>query len=197
MSLYNAEVSAGSLMPMESRRIAELLLQRPDDATWSKAIKQDNILQKNSPATAVRQARLIRNRLSLLDEEGLRLIAEESPEISTQMLLLAAIRHSRLLGDFLIDVYRSRLRRLDATLNPADWDAFLHECAHRDALVDTWSESTRAKLLQVVLRILAEARYLESTRSLRLTPPLLHPRVVTYLRTHNDSYAQEAMELNR
>ena len=197
MSLYNAEVSAGSLMPMESRRLAELLLQLPDDAAWSKAIKQDNILQKNSPATAVRQARLIRNRLTLLDEEGLRLIAEESPEISTQMLLLAAIRHSRLLGDFMIDVYRSRLRRLDDTLNPADWDAFLHECAHRDPLVDTWSESTRAKLLQVVLRILAEARYLESTRSLRLTPPLLHPRVVTYLRAHNDSYAQEAMELNR
>ena len=78
MSLYNAEVSAGSLMPMESRRLAELLLQRPDNAAWSKAIKQDNILQKNSPATAVRQARRIRNRLTLLDEEGLRLIAEDS-----------------------------------------------------------------------------------------------------------------------
>lgn len=197
MSLYNAELSAGSLMINESRRIAELLLQHPDDAAWTQAIKVDNLLQKNSPATAIRQARLIRNRLDTLDDEGLQLIVEESPEVCSQMLLLAAIRHSRLLGDFMIDVYRGRQRRLESTLNPADWEAFLHECALRDVSVDTWSASTRDKLLQVVLRILAEARYINSTRNLRLTPPLLHPRVRRYLAEHQDSYTREAMELAR
>lgn len=194
MSLYNAQFSAGSLLINESRRIAELLLQKPDDAAWNQAIKVDNILQKSSPTTAQRQARLIRRRLECLDEEGLQLIANDSIEVCTQMLLLAAIRHSRLLGDFLIDVYRGQLRRLETILTVRDWDVFLHECGQRDPSIIDWTATTRAKLLQVILRILAEARYLESTSSLRMTPPLLHPRVAGYLARSKDHYVREAME---
>jgi hypothetical protein len=54
MDLYNAEISAGSLMPTESRRIAELLLTRPTDAEWDAALKDENLLQKK-PATARRR----------------------------------------------------------------------------------------------------------------------------------------------
>lgn len=195
MSLYNAEVSAGSLLPNESRKLAELLLTEPDSATWTHAVKVDNILQKNSPATAMRQARLIRNRLETLDANGWQMIADGTPELRQQMLLVAAIRHSRLLGDFMIDVYRSRRRRMETELSPGDWDAFLHECMQRDPSVEEWSSSTQIKLQQVVLRILAEARYIDSTRTLRLTPPLLHPRVISYLAAQKDYYTREAMEL--
>lgn len=197
MPLYHAELSAGSLMPVESRTIAALLLTQPDEAAWLKAIKIDNILQKSSPATAIRQARLIRNRLQTVDAEGLQMIVSGSPEVRTQMLLVAAIRHSRLLGDFLIDVYRNRIRRIETHLNAGDWDLFLQECEHRDESVADWTPSTRAKLLQVLLRILAEAKYLDSTRNLKLTPPLLHPGVTRYLRAHQDDYTIEAMEQAR
>ena len=59
MPPYNAEISAGSLLPLESRRIAALLLTDPDDAAWRHAIEVENILQKKTPATARRQATLI------------------------------------------------------------------------------------------------------------------------------------------
>lgn len=75
MGLYNAEISAGSLMIPESRRIATLLLSRPSDEQWEAALNDENLLQKK-PATAKRQARLIRNRLETLDEDGLRLVAQ-------------------------------------------------------------------------------------------------------------------------
>lgn len=194
MPLYHAQSSAGSLMITESRRIAKLLLQKPDEAAWAHAIKVENILQKQSPVTAHRQARLIRKRLELIDDEGLKLIAADITEVSTQMLLLAAIRHSRLLGDFMIDIYRGQLRKLESVLDVRLWDSFLHECEQRDPSVLEWTPVTRAKLLQVTLRTLAEAKYLDSTRSLRMTPPLLHPRVLAYLARHKDHYAREAME---
>ena len=63
MIQYNAEISAGSLMPLESRRLAELLQTFPDETAWNKAIETDNVLQKKTPATARRQARLIKRRL--------------------------------------------------------------------------------------------------------------------------------------
>jgi hypothetical protein len=80
VNLYNAEISAGSLLIPESRRIAELLLSQPSSAAWNEAIVRDNILQK-SPATAKRQATLIRKRLETLDHDALRLITQSDTEL--------------------------------------------------------------------------------------------------------------------
>ena len=197
MNHYMADISAGALLPAESRILATLLLSGVDKAGWMHAIKEDNILQKKSPSSAIRQAHLIRQRLDTLDEEGLTLIAHESGEVLNQMLLVAAIRHSRLLGDFLIDVYQGRLKRLEATISSGDWSTFLHECEQRDATVATWSKSTQAKLLQVIFLMLAQAKYIDSTRNRRITPPLLHPRVLRYLKDHNDTYTLKAMDVKR
>lgn len=193
-AIYTAQLSAGSLLIPESRILAQQLLADSSEQGWLHAVKTENILQKSSPATAVRMARLIRQRLAFLDEAGVAMVAHDSLEICTQMLLLAAIRHSRLLGDFMIDVYRGKQLRLETHLRAADWEVYLHECAQRDPAVLNWTATTRAKLHQVILRILAEATYLESRKTLRLTPPLLHPRVLAYLVGTKDYYAREAME---
>ena len=79
MSLFNTEKSAGSQLLLESKRSAALLVVQPDEAAWIHAIEIENILQKKSPATARRQARLIRRRLSTLDAAGWKLIAEREP----------------------------------------------------------------------------------------------------------------------
>ncbi len=193
-AIYSAQLSAGSLLIPESRTLASLLLRDASEEGWLYAVKTENILQKPSPVTALRMARLIRQRLACLDEAGLQMVANDGLEVRTQMLLLAAVRHSRLLGDFMIDVYRGQLRRLEVQLKVCNWEVFLHECEQRDVTVKSWTPSTRAKLLQVILRILTEAGYLDSTRTLRLTPQLLHPRVRAYLVNSKDNYAREAME---
>lgn len=193
MGRYNAEISAGSLMLPESRRIASLLLTRPTPAQWAVALKRDNLLQK-SAATAQRQARLIRNRLETLDDDGLRWIAEGEAEVGVQLLLVAAIRHSLLLGDFLRDVYGADLRRLEHHLSRRRWDEFLTECAHRDPAIASWTASTRAKLFQVIVRILAEAKYLDSARCMGLTPPMLHPLTRSYLVRLGDTTTLSRME---
>ena len=193
MGLYNAEISAGSLMLPESRRIAKLLLERPTPDQWDAALKDENLLQKK-PATARRQARLIRNRLEMLDDDGLRLIVEGEGELCSQIMLAAAIRHSRLLGDFLRDVYSADLRQLETTLSHRQWEAFLTECEHRDEAVSRWAESTHKKLFEVIVRILAEAKYLDSTRRMGLTPPMLHPKARAYLEHLGDAETLARME---
>jgi len=50
-------------MLSESRIVARLLLDGVRGAEWEQAIRINNVLQKSSPATAIRQARLIRLRL--------------------------------------------------------------------------------------------------------------------------------------
>lgn len=181
-------------MPLESRRIAEFLLTYPDDKAWKRAIVDDNLLQKKAPATALRQASLIRRRLNNLDEAGLDMIAHREQDVTIQLLLIAAIKHSQLLADFIKDVYMDHQRRLDLALSSGDWEGFMTECQHRDSSVGQWSASTQAKLFQVILRILAEAKYLENTRSLKLTPQSLQPEVRRYLSVHGDTALIELLE---
>jgi Putative inner membrane protein (DUF1819) len=197
MPRYNAEISAGSMMLAESRKIAALLLTNPTDAQWTHAIKVENILQKNTPATSQRQAQLIRKRLMFLDREGWALINGAELEVSIQLLLAAAIMHSRMLEDFLRDVYASQLRRMELALNVHLWDAFWVECVHRDGEIEQWSVSTKHKLFQVIIRILVEAKYLDSSRKMNIAPPILHPAVISFLKRHGELGILSAMKVSR
>ncbi|TAG33462.1 MAG: DUF1819 family protein [Polaromonas sp.] len=197
MNRYNAEISAGSLMQLESKRIAMLLLTDPDERAWRNAIETENILQKKTPATARRQATLLRRRLRTLNPRALRMIVERESEVSIQLLLAAAVKHSQLLGDFMLRVYANRQRRLEPALAPIDWQDFVSECTHHDAAVADWTDATKAKLFQVIVRILAEAKYLESARSMKLTPPSLHPDVRRYLSAHDETYVLDCLERTR
>ena len=191
---YNAEISAGSLMPLESKRIAALLLSQPDEAAWRHAIEVQNILQKKTPSTARRQARLIRKHLMTLEPQAWEMIATRENEVANQLLLAASVLHSRLLGDFLRIVYAQRQRGLEEALAPNSWHDFLIEIAHHDAAVAAWSDSTKAKLFQVIVRILTEAKFLADAKTLRITPQALHPDVARYLRDHHDPYVLECLE---
>lgn len=179
----------------ESRIIVGLLLQRLDDAAWQHALRVDNVLQKSAPATAVRQARLIRLRLESIDASVWSVIRDGDKEMATQLLFAAALKHSELLKDFLREVVADHVRRLEHSLSVNAWEPFLHDCAARDPVVASWSTSTRKKLLQVIIRILAEARYLESARTLRLLPPHLHPAVRQALLAAGEGQIVPIMEL--
>ena len=194
MPEYNAEISAGSLMPLESKRVATLLLTHPDDTAWRDAIEVQNILQKKTSATARRQATLIRKRLMTLDAKAWEMISLREGEVVNQLLLAASVKHSLLLGDFLRSVYADRQRRMETNLSATDWQDFLAECAHHDLAVGNWTESTKAKLFQVIVRILVEAKFLENVRSMKLTPQSLHPDVERYLRRHDETYVLECLE---
>lgn len=194
MTRYNAEISAGSLLPLESRRIAALLLSDPSASAWQHAIETENILQKKTPATARRQATLLRRRLTTLDAQAWKMVTERENEVVIQLLMAAAVKHSHLLGDFMLRVYADRQRRLEPALAPTDWQDFLPECAHHDAAVAGWSNSTKAKLFQVIVRILVEAKYLDNVRTMKLTPQSLHPDVRRYLSAHGETYALDCLE---
>lgn len=193
---YNAEISAGSLMLRESREIANLLLKGTDDNAMHQAIYIDNILQKKVPATARRMARLIINRLELMTPDLWKLVIDGNSEIATQSLLAAAIKHSHLIGDFLILVVKEHYKVFNNELSTKDWINFLKACDQRDPAVSTWSETTRVKLGQVIFRILAEAKYVDSTRSLKLIPVSLAPEVQEYLARNKESYLIRCMNIS-
>lgn len=196
-NIYNGDIVAGSLLIQETRKIASLLLNNVADEEWKRAIEIDNILQKRSPASAIRQARLIKNRLTLMTPELWRLIKEGNSDIAVQAILAASIKHSRLLGDFMDKTLREQWRIFTKNISIKDWKDFLETCAQVDPKVDKWTDSTRSKLKQVVFRILAESKYIACTKSLRLLPVSIIPDIRKYLIENSEDYVLRCMEVTQ
>lgn len=192
---YNAEIVAGALMISESRQIARRLLDGVTDLELKKLLVEDNILQKRSPSTALRQAALIKKRLQLINEELLGVIADGTRDVATQALLAAAIKHNKLLGDFMLRVIKEHWLAYEKQLKRSDWPSFLEECQHIDPTVLTWSTATRQKIGQVVVRCLIEARYIDGAKSLQITPVHIYGEVLDCLRRNDEQYVLACMEI--
>lgn len=192
---YNSSIVSGSLLMEESRKIADLLLKNIDSAQWYQAIVVENILQKRSPVTAKKQARLIKNRLILMDRALWLLVKDGSAQVASQALLSAAIKHSRLIGDFMSTVLRQHWQTFTKTIDLKDWNLYLEQCAQIEPEIDTWKDTTRSKLKQIVFRILAEAKYIENTKSCRLIPVSLTPEIKSYLVKNKEDYVLSCMDI--
>lgn len=79
--------------------------------------------------TAVTQANLIIARLRTVDETLWRMIAAGDGEIVRQALLVAAIKHNRLLGDFMRGVLLSKFDKFEREVTRLDWETFFEESA--------------------------------------------------------------------
>lgn len=192
---YNAEIVAGALLPSESRIIAQLKLDMTPDNELFRLIKNENVLQKRSPATALRMAKLISKRFIYADDALLSIIVNGSRFASNQALLVAAIKHSNLLGDFMLQVVKDKWRRFEPRLSPADWNEFLNQCEQLDPSVTHWQHSTREKLGQVVRKCLVEAGYLESSRNPIIIPLYLAREVREYLLREGNENVLNSMEI--
>lgn len=182
------------MLTLESKRLASLMLSKPDATAWKQAIEVDNILQKNTTGTAIRQSKLIQKRLEQLDEAAWALIVNGDSEVSNQLLFAAAIKQNKLLGDFMSNVYIDRQKRLESRITDTNWEDFLSECAHHDPTVSTWNDNTKLKILNGICRILVEAKYLVDRKTMQITPRSLHPVVKRYLAERHEEFILTCLE---
>jgi hypothetical protein len=192
---YSADITAGSLKVAESRVVADLLLRNLTVKEWSTAIERNNALQARSTATAKRLARLLRQRLETMDEGLWRLIRDGSSVVATHACLAAAVKHSPLVGDFLDTVVREHYRTFASELSPRVWEAYLAECRSRDVEMPRWNDSTVTRLRSTVFHILAQAGYVESTRTLRLQSVHIASEVLRYLEERDERYVLRCIQV--
>lgn len=185
---YRANLTAGSLKLRESRVIADLLLQDLDSDAWHKALYDDNRLQLGSRKTITHMDQLVAGRLRLMSSGLWELVRDGDHTLASQACLAATIKQSRLLGDFLDLVVREQYRLFAPALSRALWDDYVIACRDRAPDTPAWSDSTIARLRSSVFQILAQAGYLENTRTLALQSVHLAPQLLDYLHAHDERY---------
>jgi hypothetical protein len=194
---YHADITAGSLKVAETRIIAALLLEGCDESGWHMAIDMENRLQAHSPATATRLARLLKARLETMDSRHWRLVRDGSLVVATHACLAAAVKHSALLGDFLDTVVREQYRLYSPTLSLGLWERYIGECRSREPDMPVWSDSTVRRLRSSVYQSLAQAGYINSTRSLRLQTVHIAREILDYLRSRHETYVLRCIEMSK
>lgn len=192
---YNSDLNGGSLMVRESRIIADLILKKAAPEEWEREILLKNALQKRSPATAKRNAQAIRKRLELMEPDFLTALRDGDDELASQVAFAAALVRNLLLVEFMEtvvkDAYVTRMERIELY----QWEEFLEDCSNKDPLIEGWKESTRKKMGQVVFRMLAEAGYLRSTRSLEYQSVRIRPELRVLLEENYKHRIKDCMEV--
>lgn len=195
--IYSATITAGSLLIHESRKTSSLLISGLSRQDIKKKVIEENLFQSRSQGASERHCRLILDRLTLMNPEILPMISEGDYILSTQALLACAVKHSRLLGDFMLNVIGSKIRIIDDRLSNRDWERFLETCEQVDTHVKEFTESTRKKLRQIIFRILVEAKYLESQKTPTLIPVRVEPELRSFLIKHEEKYVLSCLEVSK
>lgn len=192
---YSADIIAGALMVPESRIIADLLLRGVTAEGWTEAIAGQNVLKVRTRDRANRVTKLIRGRLETMGPDLWKMVRDGTGTVASHAILAAAVKHSRLLADFLVLVVGEQYRQFGKTLSNKQWDDYLDGSRERDADLQQWSESTRRRLRSSVFQTLAQAGYIENTRTLKLQTVHIADQVLRYLKAHGEESVVRCIEV--
>jgi hypothetical protein len=183
---YNLGFTAAPLRPELARIVAKAYL---DTGNWERAKDQvlaTNALQCRSQRSAVRLERELRQRLERLTREQLALISDSTADGRSAIAWLAAMKHIQFVFEFASEVLRAKIEAHDPILRRSDYDSFVAGKAIIHPELQGLADSSRAKLKQVLLRMLSEAALLTPGPALGTINRVILPNTVVAAIIHDD-----------
>jgi len=166
---YSFSFITGALFAAESAALVPLLARGQTWAEIEVAASRDNLLKSRTVASRTRLLREIKYRLGTLSAAEIKFLASAAKPDQRTMFFLGICRHYAFVRQFVLTVLRPKVLALDAQLMPSDFTGFMHEEAAEHDEIGALTDKSVAKIQQVLLRMLAEASLLDSSRSRVLT----------------------------
>jgi len=146
-------------------------------------IIENNLLQMRALSSMKRSTREIVTRLKLLTDSEIELLVEGSPQDQRHLLWMAVCRCYEFVGEFARQVLRERFLSVKLDLPLEEFDVFFNRKCEWHAELDSIKPVTRAKLRQVLYRIMREADLL--TEANFINAVMLSPRLMCSIESHN------------
>ena len=194
---YCGNITIGALLVRESRIVARLLLENPDRRAVRDRLLSENLFQNNSSDTTRKYCRLILSRLESLSPQMLRFVAEGTDELARLTLFTAVLMTTDIVAVFVEDVLLTKVRSFEPALKKTDWTRFIEDLETVDPEIREWSEKSRKKIGQVVFLMLAQAGYVDSTRTLNILHPPVPDELVHALEAAGDDRTLRLLRLGR
>ena len=189
-SPYNGALTREQFLFYEMRTTVKLLSNGLSDEEVMSAILKDNLFQYPTEKSIKNITGVCLKRLNSMNDDCLvNAIATQSSDAAKQICLYAMMKQNRLVWDFMITVIGDKYRLLDTSFGKIDMNTFFMRLAEQDDNVASWSDATVQKIKQVLVRILVENEYLDSTRADHLNPVLIGSLLEERIRANGDNVA--------
>ena len=192
-SPYNAAITREQFLFYEVRTTAKLVCEGLDNDKVVDCIVKENLFQYPTERSVRKMANACLRRLDAMEDDSLiQAVATQPSNVSKQICLYAMMRQYRLVWDFMVTVVGSKYRLLDTSFGKIDFNEFFMRLQEQDDWVATWSDSTVAKLKQILLKILVENEYLDSVDAGHLNPVLISHLLENAIRASGQELALPA-----
>lgn len=187
LTQYKASITREKFMFFEMRATAKLLMEGLSEEKTIERIIAENLFQyptdKQSRTHAIACIKRLRN---LEDKNLIEAIASKPSDTAKQICLYALMKFNRLVWDFMVTVIGEKYRTNNLTFSKMDLNVYFIRLQEQIDSVSAWSADTVAKAKQVLLRILVENEYLDSTKADHLNPVWLDSELENAIRSHGD-----------
>ncbi len=184
---YKASITREQFLFYEMRITARLIADGLSDEEVVDAIVDDNLFQYPTEKSVKRMAGACVQRLRAMNDDDLiNAIARESSDVAKQICLYAMMKQNRLISDFWITVIGEKYRIKDTSFGKMDVNVFFMQLQEQNDVIASWSDNTITKLKQVLVKIMVETEFLDSTKSEELNPVWLYPVLENGIKANGD-----------
>lgn len=177
----------------EMRTTARLMCEGLSEKAIIDRIVKENLFQYPTEKSIRQMAKVCVGRLKTLDDSTLmETVAAGSSETAKQVCLYIMMKQYRVVWDFMVTVIGEKFRLQDFSFRQMDVNVFFMQLQEQDDYVAGWSEATIKKIRQVLIKMLVENDYLDSTKADHINPVLLSPVLENAIRSNNDTRALPA-----
>lgn len=180
---YRMSFSAGGLCVPESVKLAQLRRMHGDWETVREYANDQRVLGFRTQSSSRRTVRELIDRLQKLSITELDLLSEVNSKEQALLLWLAVCRTYPFIAQFAVEVLQEHFLSLRMAVSYDDFDQFYDAKAEWNEVLAQLSPSTRAKLRQVLFRMMREADILSIDGTLH--PIYLPPAIKNDIAKHD------------
>ncbi len=160
---YSASIISTSFWFLESKKVAELILEGYSKDEILNAALEDNIFQVETE----RRVRDITNttyrRLKSFPEEVLEYFVRVDVNSAKIFVLISVLKSDKLFFEFMYEVFREHIVLGDLTLKNKDFEMFFDNKSYQSDIVSEWVDETLGRLKRAYNTMLSEAGVLDTS----------------------------------
>ena len=187
MQDYSAKLTGEPFLYKETKIIAEYLLNGEAPLVLKKRNVEENLIMQKTKGSITRSNSPIFRRLGIMDKDMMREFVESDIDTSKHILLYSIMKTDRLVLDFMLDVYKDKMLMRKEYIEKYDIDNWYEEKCILSRTLNEKTETTRAKLKQVIMKILQDSGLVVKEKNkFRIVRPLLKEKFIALLDKNGD-----------
>jgi hypothetical protein len=161
---YSAGLASTSFWFIESKKIAELILEGYSKKEILEMALTDNIFQVERETRIKQIVNGVYRRLNSFPEEILECFINVDVNSARVFVLISILKNDKLFFEFMHEVFREHILLGDLTLKTRDFDLFFDNKSYQSEIIDNWTDDTVARLKRGYRNMLSEAGVLDTSK---------------------------------